>query len=219
MPEIFVYDDIGPKWLGMVNAADVIAELKPHIGSEVTVRINSAGGDVFEARAIYNAMARHEGGVVVEIDGLAASAASYIAMAGKKIRMAENSQMMIHEAWTVAWGNKQELAKSVNLLAEIDQQIIDTYDLRTGDKATRAKIEEWLLAETWMKAADAVGRGFADEIGQKLNVAPAQVPANRFRHPPENVVGNDNDLAAERKWRREQAALGRKICLTKLRRP
>lgn len=219
MPELLIYDDIGPKWAGMVNAADVIDELKQHAGNEVTVRINSGGGDVFEARAIYNAMARHPGGVVVEIDGLAASAASYIAMAGKRINIAENAQMMIHQAWTWAWGNKTELAKTVSLLEEIDKNIVDTYDSRTGDKASKADVETWLAAETWMDAKTTVERGFADGIGQKLSVQPAQVAASRFKHAPAALVAKDEDLAAERKWRREQASLGRKICLTKLRRP
>lgn len=219
MPELLIYDDIGPAWAGMVNAASVIEELKPHVGNEVTVRINSGGGDVFEARAIYNALTRHAGGVVVEIDGLAASAASYIAMAGNKIRIAENAQLMIHQAWTFAWGNKTELAKTVSLLDDVDKNILDTYSARVGDKSERAQIEEWLIAETWMDAKAAVERGFADEIGQKNQVSPAQVPSNRFRRAPAALVGKDADLAAERKWRREQAALGRKIHLTRLRRP
>ncbi len=100
--EIFLYDDIGPAWLGMIDATSVIAGLKQMEGKRVLLRINSPGGSVDEGAAIYNAIKRHPGGVDVAIDGLAASIAGYIAMAGEKVTIAANARMMIHDPWTMA---------------------------------------------------------------------------------------------------------------------
>lgn len=186
-PELLIYDDIGPSWAGMVDGDSVIRALKqlPSNHKRVIVRLNSPGGDVFEGFAIYNALARHPAEVVIEVDALAASAASIIAMAGDKIRMAANSMMMIHRAWTIAWGNALELTDVVALLEKVDANLVETYVARTGQKA--ADVQGWLDAETWMTAAEAVERGFADEIGQELT-AQASVPEGRFKNTPKRFL-------------------------------
>jgi ATP-dependent Clp protease, protease subunit len=166
--ELYLYDQIGPDWAGMVSAPMVVRALKEAADRPVRVRINSPGGDVFEGQAIYNALLRHGPGVDVEIDSLAASAASLIAMAGKTIRIAENARVMIHRAWTMVAGNVADLLAAVDLLKGIDTTMADTYAART--KQTREQVQAWLDAETWMTAQEAVDRGFADEIGQRLNV-------------------------------------------------
>lgn len=186
MNEIFIYDDIGPEWMGLVGAKSVLAELgKIGKGKPVTVRINSPGGDVVEAQAIYNAFRRHEGTVTVEVDGLAASAASFIAMAGDKIRIAENAMFMIHRAWSVSVGNAADMRATADVLDKFDGIIADTYAARS--KQEREKIDELLAAETWLTAAESVELGLADEIGTPMNVS-ASIKEGRFAKTPERFI-------------------------------
>lgn len=182
-PEIYIYESIGPAWAGMVDGDSVVKALKqlPANHRRVVVRLNSPGGDVFEGFAIYNALLRHPAEIVIEIDALAASAASVVSMAGDRIRIAANAMTMVHNAWTIAWGNAAELGQVVELLGKIDASIVATYAARTGQ--TPEDVAAWMAAETWMDAAQTVERGFADEIGQELNVA-AAVPADRFQNTP-----------------------------------
>lgn len=136
----------------------------------ITVRINSPGGDVTAGVAIYNALAEHEGQVTVKVDGLAASAASFIAMAGDKIVMLPGSMMMVHEPWTFAGGNSEDLTQAVEMLKKTTDSMVPLYAARTGQ--SEEKIRELLKAETWMTADDAVELGFADEaIAAKANVS------------------------------------------------
>ena len=170
MKELFIYDDIGPEWLGMVSGKSFLSAMKDFDpAEELTVRINSPGGSVDEAKAIYNALSRRTGDVIVEIDGIAASAASYIAMAGNKIRMAENALMMIHSPYTYAMGTADELRKIADVVELYESGTVDVYAARTG--VDREKIVEWVSDETWFDAKEAVDHGFADEIGQPLTVA------------------------------------------------
>jgi ATP-dependent protease ClpP protease subunit len=185
-PEILIYDEIGPGWLGLIDGDSVVRALKslPVGHQRVVVRINSVGGSVFEAFAIYNALVRHPTPIAVEIDAIAASAASVVAMAGDRIRIAQNAMMMIHQAWTIAWGNKEELAQTVVLLEKIDESIVATYAARADQPAD--DVRAWLEAETWFTADEAVEKGFADEIGQELQVK-ASVPAGRFKNVPQKL--------------------------------
>lgn len=187
-PVLYIYDDIGPDWLGMVSATLVRDELARFgKAEEINVRINSPGGDVFEAAAIYNLLQRHSARIMVDVDGLAASAASYIAMAGDEIRVAANAMMMVHFAWSIVAGNKSELRSAAEVLDRIDDTLIDVYSARTGSSKTR--IKSMLEAETWLTASEAVSRGFADEIGASLKtVASASVPAGRFKNTPAHLV-------------------------------
>lgn len=187
-PEIFIYDEIGPSYWGLIDAKSVIRELE-QLGNvpEIGVRINSPGGDVIQATAIYNALARHSAQIIVDVDALAASAASVIAMAGDVVRMAANSYMMIHRASTIAWGNAEELEKVIALLRKVDSTIIDTYTARAQGKATREQLEAWLDAETWLTAAEAVDCGLADEIGQELLVG-AQIREGLFKNTPRALL-------------------------------
>lgn len=189
MPTLYFYDDIGPEWLGMVSAEVVTAELdKLRDARQINVRINSPGGDVFEGFAIYNALVRHKAEIIVDVDALAASAASVIAMAGDKIRMAENSMLMIHQAWTIMAGNKQELVRTAELLGKIDQSIVDTYAARTG--LDQKDLTDMLNAETWMRASEAIEKGFADEVSQPLQVS-ARVAKGRYKNTPAQFLTDD----------------------------
>jgi ATP-dependent Clp protease protease subunit len=186
VPTIYMYDDIGPEWLGMVSAETVVAQLDS-LGKvpQINVRLNSPGGDVDQALAIYNALVRNSAEVVIDVDGLAASAASLIAMAGNKIRMAANSLLMIHNAWTVTSGNKEDLAKTIDVLAKIDQQLRSTYAARSG--RTETEIGQMMDAETWLTAEEAVAKGLADEVGQPLQVS-ASVEPGRFKNTPARML-------------------------------
>lgn len=129
---------------------------------DITVWINSPGGDCVAAAQIYNMLANYKGNVTVKIDGIAASAASVIAMAGHTVLMSPVSMMMIHNPATVAFGDHTEMAKAIEMLEGVKDSIINAYALKTG--MSRAKLSRLMDAETWMDATKAVELGFADEM-------------------------------------------------------
>lgn len=129
---------------------------------DITLWINSPGGDVFAASQIYNMLMDYKGDVTVKIDGLAASAASVIAMAGTRVLMSPVSEIMVHNPMTVAIGNAEEMSKAINMLSEIKESIINAYELKTN--LPRDEISKMMDSETWMNARKAVELGFADEI-------------------------------------------------------
>jgi len=129
---------------------------------DITVWINSPGGDVFAASQIYNMLKEYPGNVTVKIDGLAASAASVIAMAGSKVMMSPVSMLMAHNPMTMAFGDAVEMEKAIAMLSEVKESIINAYELKTG--LSRTKISHFMDAETWFNAKKAVELGFADDI-------------------------------------------------------
>lgn len=159
MNEILIYSDIGENYAGDGATASVIKSQLEEFKGDVTVRINSGGGDVFEGFAIYNLLTQHEGKTKVIIDGLAASAASVIAMAGDEVVMAENSLMMIHDPWTMALGDAEDMRATASLLDKIKDSIVTTYKNKTGiDSET---ISSMMKEETWLNSSEAIGQGFA----------------------------------------------------------
>lgn len=178
--EIAIYDEIG---MWGVTAKDFIGELKAHSGKNVSLSINSPGGSVFDALAIYNALRAHEGTVTVKVLGIAASAASLIAMAGDKIVMPENTFMMVHNPWTFAMGNAEELRDVAATLDTIGSSLVKTYMSRTG--LGEDEINELLAKDTWLTAEEAVALGFATEMEPALKVA-ASYDTDRL---PENIRG------------------------------
>ena len=134
-------------------------ELEAHPG-DVVVYINSPGGDVIAATQIYTMLVEHKGAVTVKIEGLAASAASIVAMAGDAVLMAPTAYMMIHDAGTIAMGNAEDLRQAADMLDEIDRGIRDAYRLKTGLRDS--KLEQLMDDETWMSARTAIELGFAD---------------------------------------------------------
>ena len=160
--DIFIYDQIGDGMFGGgISATNVIDQIKALGDRKLNVRINSPGGSVFEGVAIYNALARHPGEVTTYVDGIAASIASVIAMAGRKILIAENAMMMIHDPSTLVWGGSAELRKQADVLDQIKETLITTYATRTGME--REKISALMSAETWFTAQEAVALKLADE--------------------------------------------------------
>lgn len=162
--EIYIYSDIGESWWGDgVTAKAVADQLKAMKGvKNIDVRINSYGGDVFDGLAIYRQLTDHAAKVTVHVDGIAASAASVIAMAGDTIRIASGGQLMIHDAWTIAIGNAEELRSTADRVDMTSQELAKLYAARTG--RTETEVRDWMRAETWLTAEQAVERGFADEV-------------------------------------------------------
>lgn len=160
--ELLVYDEIG--WFG-ICAADVVAALGSLGGSDVHVRVNSPGGDVFDGVAIYNALLAHPGNVTVTVEGLAASAASFIAMAGDSVTMSRASQMMIHDASGLAYGNAADMQQMAELLDKVSDMIAGIYADRAG-----GAVADWrdvMRAETWYAPAEAIAAGLADAMPPK----------------------------------------------------
>lgn len=135
---------------------------------DVTVWINSPGGDCFAAAQIYNALKDYSGKVTVKIDGIAASAASVIAMAGDEVMMSPVSMMMIHNPATVAAGDHNDMKKAITMLSEVKESIINAYELKTG--LPRSRISKLMEDETFMNAGKAVELGFADSVFGGENV-------------------------------------------------
>jgi ATP-dependent Clp protease protease subunit len=182
---IYCYDDIGPEWLGLISAETIAPELDNFNGSKINVRINSPGGDVDQALAIYNALVRHGAVVHTHIDGMAASAASYVAMAGDTITIADNGLLMIHNAWISTSGNKEDLAKTITVLEKIDGILRSAYAGRSGQ--TQATIKSWMSAETWFTGSEAVAAGLADQVGTEFS-ARASIAPGRYKRTPSAAV-------------------------------
>lgn len=127
---------------------------------DITIWINSPGGDVFAAAQIYNMLMDYQGDVIVKIDGIAASAASVIAMAGTEVLMSPVAMMMIHNPMTVAIGDSNEMQKASEMLSEVKESIINAYEIKTG--MTRSEISQLMDAESWFNAKKATELGFAD---------------------------------------------------------
>jgi ATP-dependent Clp protease protease subunit len=165
--EVFLYDaivadELEAEWFGGVAPAPFVAALRGITASTIHLRINSPGGSVFAARAIEQALREHPATIVAHIDGLAASAATFIAMAADEVVMGKGSLFMVHKAWTMAYGNADDLMASAALLEKIDSTLIQTYADRT--KATPQQVSDWMAAETWFTADEAVAAGFADSV-------------------------------------------------------
>jgi ATP-dependent protease ClpP protease subunit len=162
--EIFIYGRIGGSWWddNAVSAASLAKLLQDHASvSTIKLRVNSLGGSVFEGAAIYNLLRRHNARKEVDIDGVAASAASWIVMAGDVRRIGVLGMFMIHEASGDTWGPAAEHEKTADLLRKMNAQQIDVYATRS--KLSRADITKKLEAETWFSAAEALTAGFVTE--------------------------------------------------------
>lgn len=139
---------------------------------DITVWINSPGGDCVAAAQIYNMLSNYKGKVTVKIDGIAASAASVIAMAGDTVLVSPVSMLMIHNPATIAWGDHAQMQKAIDMLSEVKESIINAYVLKTG--LSRPKLSHLMDAETWMDANKAVELGFADGIMVRAKVEPEE---------------------------------------------
>lgn len=174
---------------------------------DITVWINSPGGDCVAAAQIYNMLAEYPGKVTVKIDGLAASAASVIAMAGNEVRMSPVSMMMIHNPATIAWGDHADMQKAIELLDAVKESIINAYVLKTG--LSRAKLSHLMDSETWMDANKAVELGFADSIlftdtGEEDNRDPVAAPSENAVMFSRRAVNNALVNKLEKHYQKEK---------------
>lgn len=219
--EIFLYDHIVSSedeaewWGGVAPESFVKAVYGVDKDAKIHLRINSPGGSVFAARAMEQALRDHKGGVIVHIDGLAASAATFIAMAGEEVIMAKGAMFMIHKAWTGMWGNANDLRKEADLLDKIDGTLAQTYADKTGKDLEQ--VSSWMADETWFTAAEALEHGFATSIAdsdakasawnlsayakapkQPEAQAPAPKPAPEPVPEPETITADHQARLAQR---------------------
>jgi ATP-dependent Clp protease protease subunit len=152
--DVYIYEDVGAGWFGGVTAKQFADDLKA-IGSVSTInlRINSAGGDVFDGLAIYRLLVDHKAKVITYIDGLAASIASVIACAGDEINVSEAGFVMIHDAWGVSMGNAADMRRMADLLDTTSGSIADVYVARTKNSAK--SVRDWMAGETWFTGKEA----------------------------------------------------------------
>lgn len=162
----------------------------------ITVWINSPGGDCVAAAQIYNMLREYKGDVTVKIDGIAASAASVIAMARDKVLMSPVSMMMIHNPMTIAFGDSGEMQRAIDMLFSVKDSIINAYELKTG--LSRVKLAHLMDAETWMDANKAIELGFADEIIQRNGAVDMEVPQVSMLYSKTAVVNSLMDKIAEK---------------------
>lgn len=175
--EVFIHDEIGIFGITAKAFIDEVRAMKPQA---LTVRLNSVGGSVFDGLAIYNFL-KGLPDVTVKIDGLAASMGSVIAMAGKRIEMAANGFIMIHNPSSWVDGEAADMRETADLLDKIRDSLITTYTARTGKDYETVK--GWMDAETWFNAEEAQANGFIDGITEELAMA-ASAAVSRFAHPP-----------------------------------
>lgn len=162
----------------------------------ITVWINSPGGDCVAAAQIYNMLREYPGNVTVKIDGIAASAASVIAMAGDKVLMSPVSMMMIHNPMTIAFGDSAEMQKAIDMLAGVKDSIINAYEIKTG--LSRVKLAHLMDSETWMDANKAIELGFADEIIQRNDAVDLEVPQVSMLYSKTAVVNSLKERIVEK---------------------
>jgi ATP-dependent protease ClpP protease subunit len=181
--EVVIYDEIGAHG---VSAKGFLAELGalPE-GTPIDLRLNSPGGSVFDAVAIHNAIRRHEGTVTVWIDGIAASAASYVAMAGDEIVMPENAFLMIHDPAGLVMGTAADMRAMAEALDKVGDSLAAGYAAKSG--RTPEEVSALMAAETWFDATDAVAQGFADRMAEPVRIA-ARFDIGRFRNAPSEFV-------------------------------
>lgn len=168
--EIYMYGPIGEDWYGGGITGKWFADELKNLGAvrNIELHVDSPGGNVTDARTIYTLLTNHKAKIEVKIDGFAASAASFIAMAGDSIAIAEGGFFMIHKARGVAAGDDDDMLKAAELLKSLTETIAQTYVARTG--ISKSKILDWMAEETWFTGAQAVEHGFANELMENKRV-------------------------------------------------
>jgi ATP-dependent Clp protease protease subunit len=193
--EVWIYEEIGENFWGEgLSAKKFVNELNALDVSAIDLHINSPGGSVFDGQAIYNALRRHKAEVTTYIDGLAASIASVVALAGDRVVMPSNAMMMIHNPWGMAIGYAGDMRSMADTLDKVRETILNVYDEHSTK--TRDELSAAMDAETELTAADALDYGFIDEVGGALRIA-AQLDMSRFQHPPVALADIEPDTTPE----------------------
>ncbi len=189
--QIDIFGDIvSEKWFDEETSATSFRDALKELGdvSTINLSINSGGGSVFDGIAIYNMLKSHKATVNVYVEGLAASIASVIAMAGDTITMRSGSMMMVHMPWTLSQGNAEEMRKTADTLEKTGDSIVDIYSERTG--ISPDNIRNIMNEETWLSAEEAVEQGWATKLDKKeavMNSVPKEI-LGRFSNVPKNVL-------------------------------
>lgn len=182
--EVEIYSPIGETWYGDGLTAKRFRDELKALGNvtEITVRINSPGGEVFDGFSIYNALKEHPATVTVYIDGLAASIASVIAMAGDRIYMGDGAMFMVHSPWTIAMGDAEDMRATADMLDKIEVGLVDAYVAQTGQE--RSVVEGWMSGETWFTRAEAIEAGLAHGVS-------GETPAEATQEDPASSSASD----------------------------
>lgn len=218
---LYLYDVIvSDEWWGGVCAEEFVKELMSISAPVIHIRVNSPGGEVFAARAIEAAIREHKSRCIAHIDGYAASAASFVAIACDEVEISKGAFFMIHKAWTMEAGNADDFAKTAAWLEKIDATLAETYAAETG--LSVEEVSAMMAEETWMTAQDAVDKGFADRIAEpetkargtwNLSVyskAPAvDQPANADEADSATSTERDDDLESTSDNRERYVRLSR----------
>lgn len=200
---IYLYDAIVAteeiaEWWGGVAADAMAKEIRELKVDTIHLRVNSPGGDVFAGRAIQAALKEHSAKVIAHIDGLAASAASFVILGADEIEMAEGAFIMIHKAWTFAMGNADDMKQVADVLDKIDGSIAASYAKRTGEEVEH--LIELMAKETWIGADEAVEKGFADRLAGEATPATAKAAGwnlAAYDNAPEMQAEEEEPAAVE----------------------
>lgn len=191
---IYLYDVIvSDDFWGGVSALTFAKEMAATKTPVINLRINSPGGDVFAARAMESAIREHSSTIVAHIDGEAASAATYVAIAADKVKISEGGFFMVHKAWSVAMGNADDMLQMAALLEKVDETLVTTYANHTGK--TAEEIRQWMAAETWFTAQEALDSGFVDEITAAPVRNQHRWDLSAYAHAPK-ITQNDDEKSA-----------------------
>lgn len=215
--EIWLYGDIGESWGDYITAKGLSDELKKLSGAkEITLRINSPGGNVFDGLAMYNSLKKFSAKIITEIDGMALSIASIIALAGDEVRMAGNAVFMIHNPWTMAAGDSSEMRKVADQLDLVRDSLAGTYTMKSKGISSFEQISEWMNAETWFNSEEALKAGFVDEITDPIEIA-AKYDLSRYHYKNMPKIAEKISLPQDKAMRAMVARMTMKVknrCLT-----
>lgn len=181
--EIWIYDEIGPGYWGLIDATLVKTALDAIGKKQAVIRLNTPGGSVDEGIAIYNMLKSHKGGVTTIVDSLAASMGSYLLQAGSKRVVAANAMVMVHDPWSIAIGNASELRKTADVLEKYGKRMVPDYAKSSGK--SEDEITAIMAEETWYAGQEIIDAGFADELIDENNVEPMTANIKKFaKHIP-----------------------------------
>ena len=198
---IYVYDaivasDVEAEWWGGVSAESFVKTLAGITTPFIHLRINSPGGDVFAGRAMENAIRQSDKTVIAHVDGFAASAASFVALAADSVEIAPGGFFMIHQAWTLAYGNSNDLLQAADLLDKIDGTLVKTYAKDTG--RDEEEIRAWMAEEKWFTADEAVQFGFADSVSAATPKNSAKWDLSAYKNAPaQNLIAQEEAARIE----------------------
>jgi ATP-dependent Clp endopeptidase proteolytic subunit ClpP len=189
--EVWIYEQIGADFWGEgLTAKQFVEDIGALDVDHIALHINSPGGSVFDGQAIFNAIERHPASVTSYVDGLAASIASVVALAGDTVEMATNALFMVHDPYGVAMGTSSDMVQMAGVLDKVAATIVGIYAAKTG--ADPEQIAADMAAETWYTAAEALAAGYADRVGKPVKAAAmTHFDLSAFRHPPQ--IANDDD--------------------------